>query len=116
MKEIYYKAKAWVFANPKTVYKYSMIVIIISFVFTTLQYFLFPTEFKAKSLVPSMYSQSDTYKSTEAKKEKSIEIIMVEMKTLKDKHETKGLDEEDRIRLKYLNNKLEKIKYETAKN
>lgn len=113
MKEYYYQAKNWVYTNPKKVYKYSMIIIVISFVFSTLQYFLFPQEVKYKSLVPSIYSQSDNFKNNEAKKEGKIEKIMVEMKSLKEKHESVGLDENDKIRLKYLNNQLEKIKNET---
>lgn len=106
----YYQIKDWVFANPKKVYKYSMIVILISFLFTTLQYIFFPPDFKVQTLVPSMYSKSDDFKAKEQMKEIEMGRIVKEMQALKKKSTDAPLSNADSIRLKYLYNEYQKVK------
>lgn len=116
MKEKYYQIKDWVYEHPKKVYKYSMIIILISFLFTILQYIFFPPDFKPKLLVPNLYSQSEEYKLKDKNKEKEMEKIVKEMQMLKQKSEERTLDSKDSGRLKYLYTEYQNLKNGLQKN
>lgn len=110
MKTYYYKFKVWMSANPKKVYIYSMTLILLSFLFTTLQYIYFPPDFKPKSLVPSLYAKSDAQKIESDLSEKKMQLIIDEMMTLKEKADNGLLSGKDSLRLQYLNLEFQKAK------
>lgn len=109
MKEKFNNTVQWIFAHPKQVYKYSMIVIIISFGFTITQYFFFPPEFKTSTLVPNLYSNSDDIKAKEKLREVELTKIIKEMQMLKAKNEAKQLTKDDSVRLQYLYSEYKKL-------
>lgn len=114
MKNKYDQFKKWAHQNPKKVYKYSMIVILISFLFTALQYIFFPPDFKPKMLVPNLYSKSAEYKVEDQNRENKMGEIVTEMQSI----EKKGanLSSRDSVRLKYLYTEYQNVKNGVQKN
>jgi hypothetical protein len=116
MKEKLNNLKEWAVKNPKKVYTYSMIVIILSFVFSILQNLFFPPDFKVEPLVPTLYGKSDGYKMKQQSKENEMGKTVAELQKLKKKMENQSLNAQDSIRLKYLYNQYQTLKNGLQKN
>lgn len=116
MKNKFIAIKEWIYTHPKPFYKYSMIVILISFLFTILQYIFFPPDFQPKVLVPNLYGKSEQYKTETTLNEKEMGKIVKEMQDIEKKAENETMDSRDSIRLKFLYNQYQKLKNGPKKN
>lgn len=108
------KIKVWILRHPKEVFRYSIIIVFISFVLSILQYFLFPPKFENNFLLPDFFSQSDkqieSSKLSQARNEKEMKGIVDELKSFRNKRDNQILTNSDSIRIEYLYNQYEKLK------
>lgn len=109
-KEKYNEIIIWFKANPKIFFKYSLVILIISFCFSVLQFFMFPPK-KIKTIqVPALYSKSSNINQKEIQKEEKMGRIVRELQKYKEKKFTDALNRSDSIRIDYLFNEYQKIK------
>ena len=101
-KDQFHLMKDWVMKHPKESYKYVMILLLVSFAFSFIQYFFF-TPKVAKSLVlPEMYSKSDQIKTELDQKDQKTEVIVKELEEFNAKREIAPLTKTDSLRVDYL--------------
>ena len=102
--------KERIFSQPRKVFAYAMAVLILSLIFSILQYCFFPPNVTLGSAIPTLYSKSDKVKQNQDAKEKSMEKIVGELSAFKAKSSQQSLSEADSIRIEYLYNQYEKLK------
>ncbi|MDN3607233.1 hypothetical protein [Kaistella yonginensis] len=115
---IYYKTKEniiqlkdWVMKHPKESYKYVMILLLISFAFSFIQYFFFKPKVAKSLIFPEMYSKSDKTKSDIDQKDQKAETIIKELESYKTKRESgEPLTKNDSLRIEYLFNQYQNLK------
>ena len=110
IKKEYNEIIVWLKANPKAFFKYSLIILIASFCFSLLQFFLFPSKEIYTIKVPPLYSKSSILKQNEIIKEEKMGKIVRELQKYKEKKENGKLNRSDSIRIDYLFNEYQKIK------
>lgn len=97
--------------HPKPVYRYVMILLILSFGLSFLEYFYFTPDVKGGFKTPSLYSKSDQIKAKAHNREKETERIVKELQQMKGRRENGPLTKNDSLRIEYLFNQ-----YQTLKN
>lgn len=114
---IYYKTKEniiqlkdWVVKHPKKSYKYVMILLLLSFAFSFIQYFFFTPKVAKSFIVPEMYSKSDKIKTDIDQKDQKAETIVKELESYKTKRESSPLTKNDSLRIEYLFNQYQNLK------
>ena len=110
IKKEYNEIIVWLKANPKTFFKYSLIILIASFCISLLQFFLFPSKEIYTIQVPTLYSKSSNIKQNEIIKEEKMGKIVRELQKYKEKKDNGELNQSDSIRIDYLFNEYQKIK------
>ena len=105
------RLKEWIYQHPKKVYRYIMVVLVISFGLIFIQYFYFNPKIFTKNNIPNMYSESDQVKAKMDESEKKMETVVKELQLLKTKREEGPLTKNDSLRIEYLFNQ-----YQTLKN
>lgn len=110
MKENILRLKAWIYQHPKKVYRYVMVVLVISFGLIFIQYHFFTPKLSLGNKIPTMYSESDQVKADMDKSEEKIEVIVKELQTLKKKRESGPLAKNDSLRIEYLFNQYQNLK------
>lgn len=107
------KIKEVIYKNPKTFYKYSMITLIILFVFSTLKEIYYPSNYFETSVIPQIQRKSEqeinTIKKKEKDKEKESKEILEELQVLGEKRSNRTLTKADSIRAEFLMNKYNEI-------
>ena len=110
MKENILRLKAWIYQHPKKVYRYVMVVLVISFGLIFIKYHFFTPKLSLGNKIPTMYSESDQVKADMDKSEEKIEVIVKELQTLKKKRESGPLAKNDSLRIEYLFNQYQNLK------
>ena len=100
----------WAVQNPKKFFTYSMVFLSASFIGSLIQGIFFPSETAFKIKPPILYSKSQISKDTLEKKERKMEKIVTELKSLKAKNDRKELQKEDSLRIEYLFNQYQQLK------
>ena len=104
------RLKEWIYQHPKKVYRYIMVVLVISFGLIFIQYHFFTPKLSIGNKIPTMYSESDQVKADMDKSEEKIEVIVKELQTLKKKRESGPLTNNDSLRIEYLFNQYQNLK------
>ncbi|CAA7196994.1 hypothetical protein [Chryseobacterium potabilaquae] len=109
MRKKYETIKNWIYAHPKQVYKYVMIFLFFSFVFSIIQFFYFPTKFNYSIAVSPIYSAPSAKQKV---KSNEIEMgkIVEELKKYKEKRDSTSLTKADSLRIDYLYNQFNQLK------
>lgn len=110
IKENILRLEAWIYQHPKKVYRYVMVVLVISFGLIFIQYHFFTPKLSLGHKIPTMYSESDQVKADMDKSEEKIEVIVKELQTLKKKRESGPLAKNDSLRIEYLFNQYQNLK------
>ena len=110
-KENLLRLEEWIYQHPKKVYRYIMVVLVISFGLIFIQYHFFTPKLSIGNKIPTMYSESDQVKADMVKSEEKIDVIVSELQSLKKKTESGPLSKNDSLRIEYLFNQ-----YQTLKN
>lgn len=111
MKKIIDKIKKWGNNNPKKVFKYGFILIIISLILSTIQYFYFPPK-PMVSMIPRLNEKSNEVIDEMEKRESKKAEIISQMKELKIKRDEYRLTKEDSVQAEYLMFKLKELENE----
>ena len=111
IKENLLRLKDWIYKNPKKVYRYVMVVLVISFGLIFIQYYFFTSKLSIVHKIPTMYTESDRVKAAMDKKDQKLNVIVNELQSLKKKRESGPLSKSDSLRIEYLFNQ-----YQTLKN
>ena len=106
----FHKQKDWIMKNPKESYKYVMVLLLLSFAFSFVQYFFFTPKVAKSFIVPELYSKSDEVVRDNDKKDQKREEIVEELKELKYKREKEHLTKTDSLRIEYLFNQYQNLK------
>lgn len=101
----------WAVQNPKKFFMYSMILLSVSFIGSLIQGVFFPSNTTFKIRPPVLYSKSKTTQKLSVNNDKEMEKIVNELKTLKVKRDQNALKKEDSLRIDYLFNQYQKLKY-----
>ena len=110
IKENLLRLKDWIYKNPKKVYRYVMVVLVISFGLIFIQYYFFKPKLSTVNKIPTMYSESDQIKADMDKNDQKINVIVNELQSLKKKRESGPLSKNDSLRIEYLFNQYQKLK------
>ncbi len=100
----------WAVNNPQQFFTYSMIFLSVSFIGSMIQGIFFPPEMAFKIKPPVLYSKSHFSQGTAGNREKEMERIVAELKTLKIKRDRHALQKEDSLRIEYLFNQFQQLK------
>lgn len=111
IKENLLRLKEWIYKHPKKVYRYVMVVLVISFGLIFIQYYFFTPKLLTGNKIPTMYSKSDQMKADMDKSDEKMNVIVTELQSLKKKRENGPLSKNDSLRIEYLFNQ-----YQTVKN
>ena len=111
IKENLLRLKEWIYNHPKKVYRYVMVVLVISFGLIFIQYYFFTPQVSTGIKIPTMYSESDQVKADMEKSDQKMNVIVNELQSLKKKRESGPLSKNDSLRIEYLFNQ-----YQTLKN
>ncbi|MDQ0477348.1 hypothetical protein [Chryseobacterium sp. MDT2-18] len=111
IKENLLRLKDWIYKNPKKVYRYVMVVLVISFGLIFIQYYFFTPKLSSVNRIPTMFSESDQVKVDMDKSDQKMNVIVKELQSLKKKRENGPLSKNDSLRIEYLFNQ-----YQTLKN
>lgn len=107
------KIKETIYNNPKTFYKYSMITLIIFFVFSTIKEIYYPSKYFESTQVPQIQRKSEqeikVMKKEEKDRERESKEILDELQALGKKRDNNSLTQADSIRAQFLMNKYNKI-------
>lgn len=106
----FHQMKEWMMKHPKQSYKYVMILLLLSFAFSFIQYFFFTPKVAKSLMIPEMYSRSDQIKIDLDQKDQKTEIIVEELKEYKIKRESAPLTKTDSLRIEYLFNQYQNLK------
>ncbi len=99
--------------NPKKTYKYSLIILVISFLFFGVEVFLLPPKEATITNIPTLLGKSDQYINEQNIKQKErVQKISTIMKELDDLKEKEVLLKNDSIRIEYLLIQYQKLKNE----
>ena len=110
-KENLVRLKEWIYKNPKKVYRYVMVVLVISFGLIFIQYYFFTPKLSNVNKIPTIYSESDQVKADMDKSDRKMNVIVNELQSLKKKRESGPLSKNDSLRIEYLYHQ-----YQTLKN
>ena len=110
VKENLLRLKEWIFKNPKKVYRYIMVVLILSFGLIFIQYYFFTPKLLTGNKIPTMYSKSDQMKADMDKSDQKMNVIVSELQSLKKKRESGPLTKNDSLRIEYLFNQYQNLK------
>ena len=111
IKENLLRLKEWIYKHPKKVYRYVMVILVISFGLIFIQYYFFTPKVSTGNKIPKMYSKSDQVKDDMEKNDQKMNVIISELQLLKKKRESGPLSKNDSLRIEYLFNQ-----YQTLKN
>ncbi|KMQ72250.1 hypothetical protein ACM44_02020 [Chryseobacterium koreense CCUG 49689] len=111
IKENLLRLKEWIYNHPKKVYRYVMVVLVISFGLIFIQYYFFTPQVSTGIKIPTMYSESDQVKADMEKSDQKMNVIVNELQSLKKKRESGPLSKNDSLRIEYLFHQ-----YQTLKN
>lgn len=111
MKKIIDKIKKWGNNNPKKVFYYGFILIVISLIFSAIQYFYFPPK-PMTSMIPKLNEKSNEVIDKMEKVENKKSEIISQMKELKIKRDEYRLTKEDSVQAEYLMFKLKELENE----
>lgn len=113
IKERLIKIKETIYNNPKTFYKYSMVTLIIFFVFSTIKEIYYPSKYFESTQIPQIQRKSEqeikVMKKEEKDREKESKEILDELQALGKKRDSNSLTEIDSIRAEFLMNRYNKI-------
>ncbi len=101
----------WAVQNPKKFFTYSMILLSVSFIGSIIQGVFFPSETAFTIRPPVLYSTSKMSQNPSLNNDKEMEKIVNELKALKVKRDQNTLKKEDSLRIDYLFNQYQKLKY-----
>lgn len=101
----------WAVQNPKKFFTYSMILLSVSFIGSLIQGIFFPSDTTFKIRPPILYSKSKMSQNPPVNNDKEMEKIVNELKALKVKRDQNTLKKEDSLRIDYLFNQYQKLKY-----
>lgn len=101
---------SWVANNPKKFFTYSMIFLSVSFIGSIIQGIFFPSETNFKIKTPILYSKTQTAVKAIQNKDKEMEKIVEELKSLKAKRDQNELKKTDSLRIEYLYNQYQELK------
>ena len=87
IKENLLRLKDWIYKNPKKVYRYVMVVLVISFGLIFIQYYFFTPKLSSVNRIPTMFSESDQVKVDMDKSDQKMNVIVKELQSLKKKRE-----------------------------
>ena len=104
------RLKEWIFKNPKKVYRYVMVVLVISFGLIFIQYYFFTPKLSTGNKIPTMYSESDHVKADMDRSDQKMDVIVTELQSLKKKRESGPLTKNDSLRIEYLFNQYQNLK------
>ena len=110
MKENLLRLKDWIFKHPKKVYRYVMVVLIISFGLIFIQYYFFTPKLSVGNKIPTIYSESDQVKANMDISDQKMDVIVTELQSLKKKRESGPLTKNDSLRIEYLFNQYQNLK------
>ena len=111
IKENLLRLKEWIYKHPKKVYRYVMVVLVISFGLIFIQFYFFTPKVSTGNNIPTMYSESDQVKADMEKNDQKMNVIISELQLLKKKRESGPLSKNDSLRIEYLFHQ-----YQTLKN
>ena len=100
----------WIKQHPIQVFRYSIILLILSFGVSLLQYFFSPNQSVFVAPIPSMYSKSENKKQELDSREAQMEKIVKELQEFKAKREKGVLQKSDSLRIDYLFNQYQQLK------
>lgn len=113
LKDKLLKIKENIYNNPKIFYKYSMITLIVFFVFSVIKEIYYPTNYFESLEIPQIQRKSEqeikVMKKEEKDKEKESKEILEELQILGQKRETNTLTKSDSMRVEFLMNKYNEI-------
>lgn len=110
MKEKYLKIKDWVYENPKKVYAFVMIFLVLSFILSIIQFFYFPSKMEISVTPPPAFTENNSNKLKSKTKEIEMEKIVKELELFKVKRDKGSLTKADSLRIDYLFNQYQKLK------
>ncbi len=102
--------KTKVFAKPKKVFAGAVAVMILSLIFSILQYCFFPPKVSLGESIPVFYSKSEKVKSKLEHNEKEMEKVVSELAAYQQKSREETLTKSDSIRIEYLYQQYQKLK------
>lgn len=100
----------WIKQHPIQVFKYSVILLILSFGVSLLQYFFSPNQSVFVAPIPSIYSKSENKKQELDNREIKMEKIVKELQQFKSKRDNEILQKSDSLRIDYLFNQYQQLK------
>lgn len=110
IKDLWLSIKQWVVAHPKQFYIYSMGLILLSGVFSILQYMLFPPE-PLKIVAPrTSAGKPDITVSKYNAKMNEMGQVVRELQIYKSKRDKMPLNHADSVRIEFLINQYNKLK------
>lgn len=103
--------KTWIYAHPKKVYIYGMGFLILSAIFTIIQYFISPPE-PIKVVAPEMYKIQPVDKEVANynNKMQQMEKVVKELQMFKAKREKGILNKNDSVRIEFLIHQYNNLK------
>ena len=102
--------KAKIFAKPKKVFAGAMAVMVLSLIFSILQYCFFPPKVSPGESIPVFYSKSEKVKSRLDHNEREMEKVVSELAVYQQKSHEQNLTNTDSIRIEYLYQQYQKLK------
>ncbi len=96
--------------NPKRLYMYSMILLLVSFTGSLIQGIFFPSDTSFKIKPPVLYSNKVVSQNPISVQHKEMEKIVGELKLLKTKRDGNALQKEDSLRIEFLFNRYQQLK------
>lgn len=101
----------WMEKHPKTVFKYGILIIIISFVTGFLIEIYLPKN-QMDVISPTLYQENSAVRKRLAERENKLNSIVTELQIYQEKSTKELLSSEDTTRIKYLNAEYKRIKNE----
>ncbi len=96
--------------NPKRFFMYSMIILSVSFIGSLIQGIFFPSETTFTIKPPVLYSKNEIGHNKASGRDRDMENIVSELKSLKEKRDRNGLQKEDSLRIEFLFNQYQQLK------
>lgn len=100
----------WMETNPKKVFRYGIIAIVISLVVSLISDVYFPNKNEMLLSMPEFSDKTLQYKQALEKREVEIEKVVTELKTYQKKKNDSFLTREDSLRIEFLNKQYNKLK------
>lgn len=100
----------WLNNHPIQVFRYALVLLLLSFGISLMQYFFSSKQSVFVTQIPSMYAKSENTKQKFDNREIKMEKIVKELQEFKTKRDKGKLQQSDSLRIDYLFNQYQQLK------